>query len=97
MAISKDETEHPLQYQVSCNSNISHSMVLQGAAIAYVADLLSIPLISLKAVTDIVDGTKPTVEEFLGNMSLAASALARIMPLVLKYITGKSLSDLYNS
>lgn len=72
-------------------------MVMQGAAIAYVADLLSIPLISLKAVTDIVDGAKPTVEEFLENMSLAASALARMMPLVLKYITGKSLSDLYNS
>lgn len=68
--------------------------MLQGAAVAYVANLLSIPLISLKAVTDIVDGSKPTVEEFLENMSLAASALSRTIPLVLKYISGKSVADL---
>lgn len=61
---------------------------------AYVASLLAIPLISLKAVTDIVDGSKPTVEEFLENMSLAASALSRTVPLVLKYVSRKSVADL---
>ena len=68
--------------------------VLQGAAVAYVADLLAIPVISLKAVTDIVDGNKPTVEEFLENMLLAASALSRTVPLVLNYVSGKSIADL---
>jgi 5'-methylthioadenosine nucleosidase len=72
-----------------------HVLVLQGAAVAYVADLLAIPVISLKAVTDIVDGTKPTVEEFLENMSLAASALSRTVPLVLKYVSGKTVAQLH--
>lgn len=71
--------------------------MLQGAAVAYVASLLAIPLISLKAVTDIVDGNKPTVEEFLENMSMAASALSRTVPLVLKYVSGKSVADLDSS
>jgi 5'-methylthioadenosine nucleosidase len=57
--------------------------------------LLAIPVISLKAVTDIVDGTKPTVEEFLENMSLAASALSRTVPLVLKYVSGKTVAQLH--
>jgi 5'-methylthioadenosine nucleosidase len=68
---------------------------MEGAAVAYVADLLAIPVISLKAVTDIVDGTKPTVEEFLENMSLAASALSRTVPLVLKYVSGKTVAQLH--
>lgn len=72
-----------------------HVLVLQGAAVAYVADLLAIPMISLKAVTDIVDGTKPTVEEFLENMSTAASALSRTVPLVLEYVFGRTVSELH--
>lgn len=70
---------------------------MEAAALAYVANLLAIPLISLKAVTDIVDGNKPTVEEFLENMSLAATALSRTVPLVLKYVSGKSIADLHSS
>jgi len=70
---------------------------MEGAAVAYVASLLAIPMISLKAVTDVVDGNKPTVEEFLENMSLAASALSRTLPLVLKYVSGKTIADLHSS
>lgn len=70
---------------------------MEGAALAYVADMLAIPLISVKAVTDIVDGDKPTVEEFLENMSMAASALSKTVPLVLKYVIGKSMLDLHSS
>lgn len=67
---------------------------MQGAAVAYVANLLAIPVMSLKAVTDIVDGTKPTVDEFLLNMATAAAALARTVPRVIQYVSGKTLSDL---
>ncbi|XP_024367530.1 5'-methylthioadenosine/S-adenosylhomocysteine nucleosidase isoform X2 [Physcomitrium patens] len=70
---------------------------MEGAAVAYVANMLAIPLISLKAVTDIVDDSKPTVEEFLKNMSMAASALSNAVPLVLKYVSGKTVADLHSS
>ncbi len=70
---------------------------VQGAAVAYVANLLAVPLIAMKAVTDIVDGDKPTVEEFLGNMSRAAAALSATIPRVLKYVNAKSISNLWKS
>ncbi len=69
-------------------------MHVQGAAVAYVANLLTVPLIAMKAVTDIVDGDKPTVEEFLQNMSTAAAALSATIPRVLKYVNAKSISNL---
>ncbi|KAG0614754.1 hypothetical protein M758_6G201600 [Ceratodon purpureus] len=83
-----------LQDEEHIKANDATVKDMEGAALAYVADLLAIPLISLKAVTDIVDGNKPTVEEFLENMSMAASALSRTVPLVLKYVSGKSVADL---
>jgi 5'-methylthioadenosine nucleosidase len=67
---------------------------MEGAAVAYVANLLTVPLIAMKAVTDIVDGDKPTVEEFLGNMSRAAAALSATIPRVLEYVNAKSISNL---
>lgn len=66
----------------------------QGAAIAYVAHLLSVPLIMLKGVTDIVDSPAATDEEFLANLSLTAHAIQRTVSKALQFISGKKLSDL---
>jgi 5'-methylthioadenosine nucleosidase len=59
----------------------------QGAAVAYVADLL-------KAVTDIVDGEKPTAEEFLQNLAAVTAALDQAVTQVIDFINGKCLSEL---
>lgn len=66
----------------------------QGAAVAYVADLLKVPVIFLKAVTDIVDGDKPTAEEFLQNLAAVTAALDQTATLVVDCISGKCLSEL---
>lgn len=66
----------------------------QGAAVAYVADLLSVPTILIKAVTDIVDGPKPTAEEFMENLVAVTAALHCAVTEVVDFISGKSLSDL---
>ncbi|VAI68766.1 unnamed protein product [Triticum turgidum subsp. durum] len=52
---------------------------MEGAAVAYVADLFSTPAIFVKAVTDIVDGEKPTAEEFLQNLISVTMALDQVM------------------
>ncbi|KAL3631637.1 Mutanase [Castilleja foliolosa] len=67
---------------------------MEGAAVAYVADLLKVPAIFLKAVTDIVDGDKPTAEEFLQNLAAVSAALEQAATQVVNYITGKSYSQL---
>ncbi|KAK6946383.1 Nucleoside phosphorylase domain [Dillenia turbinata] len=67
---------------------------MEGAAIAYVADLLSVPAVFVKAVTDIVDGDKPTAEEFLQNLVAVTAALGQSVTQVVDFISGKCLSDL---
>lgn len=61
---------------------------------AYVADLLSVPAIIIKAVTDIVDGDKPTAEEFLQNLVAVTAALDVAVTRVVDFISGKCLSEL---
>lgn len=61
---------------------------------AYVADLLSVPAIIIKAVTDIVDGDKPTAEEFLQNLVAVTAALDAAVTRVVDFISGKCLAEL---
>lgn len=67
---------------------------MEGAAIAYVTDLFSVPTIYIKAITDVVDGEKPTAEEFLENLSTVALAMEGAVTQVVDFINGKRLSDL---
>ncbi|KMT01471.1 hypothetical protein BVRB_9g214780 [Beta vulgaris subsp. vulgaris] len=67
---------------------------MEGAAVAYVAELLKVPAMFLKAVTDIVDGDKPTAEEFLQNLSDVTAALDETVAKAIDFINGKCLSEL---
>lgn len=67
---------------------------MEVAAIAYVTDHANLPLIAVKVVTDIVDGDKPSHEEFLENLHKAAESLQTQLPRVVTYLMGKMLSDL---
>ncbi|GAB2225234.1 hypothetical protein Droror1_Dr00006025 [Drosera rotundifolia] len=67
---------------------------MEGAAVAYVADLLKVPAIFVKAITDIVDGEKPTAEEFLQNLAAVTAALDEMISNIIEFINGKSLSEL---
>ncbi|KAF9619192.1 hypothetical protein IFM89_005746 [Coptis chinensis] len=67
---------------------------MEGAAVAYVADLLSVPAIFIKAITDIVDGDKPTAEEFLQNLVAVTAALDQSVTEVVDFVSGKCISEL---
>lgn len=67
---------------------------MEGAAVAFTASLLQVPYILLKAVTDIVDGDRPTSQEFIENLTLAAEALLRVTVQILDFVAGKNLTDL---
>jgi 5'-methylthioadenosine nucleosidase len=64
------------------------------AAIAWSAKLHSTPFLGVKVVTDIVDGDRPTEEEFLENLLTASKRLQEALPLVLDYVSGKSHEEL---
>ncbi|XP_068640688.1 5'-methylthioadenosine/S-adenosylhomocysteine nucleosidase-like [Aristolochia californica] len=67
---------------------------MEGAAVAHVADLLSVPAIFLKAVTNIVDDSKQSVEEFLQNVPAVTAALSQVATRAVDFIKGKCLSEL---
>lgn len=58
------------------------------------ADLLKVPVVFIKAVTDIVDGDKPTAEEFLQNLAAVSAALEEAVTRVIDYINGKCITEL---
>ena len=67
---------------------------MEAAGIAHVATMFGTPFIAVKAITDIVDGDKPTHDEFLQNLGAAAKALQEAVPKVLEYVAGKKIADL---
>lgn len=56
---------------------------MEAAAIAWVASMLGVPFIALKAITDLVDGGVATETEFLHNLQYACECLsARVLGLL---------------
>nr|WRF90803.1 5'-methylthioadenosine/S-adenosylhomocysteine nucleosidase 1 [Leucaena leucocephala subsp. glabrata] len=89
-----DSLDMTQQDEASIIANDATVKDMEGAAIAYVADLLKVPVIFVKAVTDIIDGDKPTAEEFLQNLAAVTAALDEAVYKVINYISGKCLSEL---
>ncbi|KAF8377829.1 hypothetical protein HHK36_031214 [Tetracentron sinense] len=89
-----DSLDMTPQDEASIVANEATIKDMEGAAMAYVADLLSVLAIFIKAVTNIVDGGKPTAEEFLHNLAVVAAALDQAATQVVDYINGKCLSEL---
>ncbi|CAD6245880.1 unnamed protein product [Miscanthus lutarioriparius] len=88
---SLDMSPHDEEVILSNDATIKD---MEGAAVAYVADMFSTPAIFVKAVTDIVDGEKPTSEEFLQNLIAVTAALDLAVTKVVDFISGKHISDL---
>ncbi len=59
---------------------------MEAAAVAYVASLHGVPVMAVKAVTDLVDDPSSTAEQFVANLTEAterlAEVLARLVPLL---------------
>jgi nucleoside phosphorylase len=75
-------------------SNDASVKDMEAAAIAWVAELSNTPFFALKVVTDLVDGEVVTQDEFLANLSTAASTLQVNLLSLISYVVGKPLADL---
>jgi 5'-methylthioadenosine nucleosidase len=67
---------------------------MEAAAIAWVAEMAGIPFFALKVVTDIVDGDRPTQDEFFENLGSAAKSLQEKLPVLVDFLVGKKLTEL---
>lgn len=67
---------------------------MEAASIAWVADHTKTPFFAVKVITDIVDGGRPSHEEFLENLSIASKNLQEQLPKVLSFVINKKYSEL---
>jgi 5'-methylthioadenosine nucleosidase len=66
---------------------------MEAAAVAWVADLLAIPVLAVKAVTDLVDHPAPTAEQFIANLAVATERLRDAVVAVLDEVAGRPLGS----
>lgn len=69
---SLDFTEEDMTRMEAAGADIKE---MEAAAIAWTAHLFEVPFFSVKSITDIVDGSRATQEEFLENLHTASKAL----------------------
>ncbi len=60
---------------------------MEAASIAWVAEQFKVSFLAIKAITDIVDGEKPTEEEFLQNIHSSSKSLCYQTIRVLDYFS----------
>lgn len=80
--------------EVNMKSNDASVKDMECAAIGWSCGLYKTPYFGVKVVTDIVDGDRPTEEEFLENLGAAAKKLQETMPIVIDYVCGKHQNEL---
>eukprot|EP00850_Spirogloea_muscicola_P013816 SM000096S24845 [mRNA] locus=s96:53041:55110:+ [translate_table: standard] len=88
---SFDMTDKDLEYIKNNDATVKD---MECAAIAWVAQTLSVAFVAIKSITDIVDGDRPTSEEFLENLGAAAASLQAVVPQVIGFVGGKRRNDL---
>jgi 5'-methylthioadenosine nucleosidase len=67
---------------------------MEAAAVADVARLHGVPVLALKAITDLVDEEVPTVEQFLANFALATARLRDAMLGVVDWCAERRIAEL---
>lgn len=67
---------------------------MEAAAVAYVADLLGVPMLAMKAVTAHIDDHKTVAEQFLANLALGSKRLSDAVYGALDWCEGRTIGDL---
>ncbi|KAI4342133.1 hypothetical protein MLD38_026790 [Melastoma candidum] len=80
--------------QALAEANNATIVDMEGAAVAYVASLLSVPVIFLKVVSNAIDGGKPSVAEFESNLASVTGILGETAGRVVDFVLGKRLNEL---
>jgi 5'-methylthioadenosine nucleosidase len=88
---SLDKTDEDDKHMLANDASVKD---MEAAAIAWSCELHKMPFMGIKVVTDIVDGDRPSHEEFMENLGAASKSLQEALPQVLEYILGKEHHEL---
>ena len=85
--------KHDIDDQIMRANNASVKD-MEAAAVAWACHLHETPHFGVKVVTDIVDGHRPTEEEFLENLHIAAQTLQEALIKIVDFCCGRKLDEL---
>jgi 5'-methylthioadenosine nucleosidase len=80
---SLDKTDTDDEYMKTNDASVKD---MEAAAIAWVCKMNNVPYMGVKVITDIVDGSVESAEEFMENLASAAKSLQSALPKVLTYV-----------
>ena len=67
---------------------------MEAASIGWVAELLGVPMLAIKAITDLVDHPTATAEQFVANLDHASRRLCATLVQVLEFCEDRTIADL---
>ena len=67
---------------------------MDAAAVAYVCEMMAIPVMALKAITDLVDHHTATADQFNANLTMASRRLAEKLLQVIDFCAPRMVADL---
>lgn len=67
---------------------------MEAAAVAYVCEMMSIPVMAVKAITDLVDHPTATAEQFTANLTMASRQLGENLLKIMDFCASRSVRDL---
>jgi 5'-methylthioadenosine nucleosidase len=88
---SLDKTDEDDEHMLANEASVKD---MEAAAIAWSCALHNKTFLGVKVVTDIVDGERPTQDEFLENLHTASKSLQENLPKVLDYLIGLEHDEL---
>ncbi|WP_395373498.1 hypothetical protein [Marinicella sp. W31] len=78
--------DHTPTDDVMMAANSADCKEMEAAALAWICHVYAKPFIPIKAITDLVDGTEATADEFLHNLNTASEALQKAVKQVITYL-----------
>ena len=88
---SLDETDDDRRMIAASGASVKD---MEAAAVAWVAELLGVPVLAVKAITDLVDSHAGTVEQFEANLAMASHRLCDALVAVIDWCAPRSVADL---
>jgi 5'-methylthioadenosine nucleosidase len=88
---SLDKTEEDDKHMEKNDASVKD---MEAAAVAWSTHMFQKPYLGVKVVTDIVDGDRPTQDEFLENLATAAQKLQEALPQVIEHVCGRKHDEL---
>lgn len=67
---------------------------MEAAAVAYVCEMMSTPVMAVKAITDLVDHPTATAEQFTANLTMASQRLGESLLKIMDFCAPRSVRDL---